>query len=252
MHNDNLDAYSGSYKNDFYYFEDNAIILKQYVNYMVNEITLNNYKSALSLGVGHSMVTNALMNAVRNDLLDKYEIIEGSPEVIEQFRSSQNTFMPSSVSMVNGYFENYETEAKFDIIEMGFVLEHVDDPGYVLKRFKSFLNPNGKIFIAVPNAESLHRRIGFAAGMMESIVTLSKYDLELGHQRYFTLSSLLDLVKEADLKVENVSGLMLKPITTAQMSQLKFSDEIVEGMNKVAEEYPALANAIYIRASLNK
>lgn len=245
-----LDASSESYKETFFYYEDNSIILNQYIKFITAAITSNNLKSILGLGIGHSIVTNALITLSESQNLTNVEIIEGSIEVINQFKNKHEV-LPASMNIIQGFFENYESSKKFDAIEMGFVLEHVDDPLFILRHFKKFLNHHGKFFIAVPNAESLHRRIGVGAGVLEKIDMLSPFDYELGHKRYFTLSSLLDIINMADLKVEFVSGLMLKPITTSQMNKLHFSPDIIEGMNKVAMEFPTLSNAIYIIASVN-
>ena len=245
-----LDASSELYKETFFYYEDNAIILNQYIKLISDTIKSNDLDSILGLGIGHSIVTNALISLSESETLSNVEIIEGSNEVINQFKD-KHAVLPASMNLIHGFFENYESSKKFDGIEMGFVLEHVDDPLFILRHFKKFLNHQGKFFIAVPNAESLHRRIGVGAGLLQRIDTLSPVDYELGHKRYFTLSSLLDMIKMADLKVEFVSGLMLKPVTTSQMNKLNFSPDIIEGMNKVALEFPALSNAIYVVATLN-
>ena len=45
------------------------------------------------------------------------------------------------------------------MIVMGFILEHVDSPVQeIISRYKSYLSPGGKMFLAVPNAEVLNRR----------------------------------------------------------------------------------------------
>ena len=60
-------------------------------------------------------------------------------------------------------------QAKFDIITLWHVLEHLPDPKKTLKIIYSLLKPSGRLFIAVPNSNS----IGF------------KY----GRQNYFHLDS---------------------------------------------------------------
>ena len=71
--------------------------------------------------------------------------------------------MPPGLELLQGFFETFEHPARFDIIEAGFILEHVDDPAVVLKRLHQFLAPGGRIFIAVPNARSLHRLLQLEA-----------------------------------------------------------------------------------------
>ena len=103
--------------------------------------------------------------------------------------------LPIEVDARIAYFEDFETEERFDAIGMGFVLEHVEDPGLILRRYQDFLAPGGQIFIAVPNAESLHRRLGNFAGMLPDMTTLSPADEAFGHRRYFTAETLRDLVE---------------------------------------------------------
>jgi len=69
---------------------------------------------------------------------------------------------------------------------MGFVLEHVDDPSAIIAKYTGYLEQNGRMFIAVPNSQSMHRRLGYMAGLMEKIDILSSADLQLGHKRYFS------------------------------------------------------------------
>jgi len=130
------------------------------------------------------------------------------------------------------------------------VLEHVDDPGLILRRYSRFLAPGGSIFIAVPNAESLHRRFGHAAGLLPDMTALSQADLNFGHQRYFTLASLRQMVEQQGLVVQKVEGLFLKAITTQQLMDLKLDERILQSMLKVGVDYPELCNSILMQVRI--
>jgi SAM-dependent methyltransferase len=136
----------------------------------------------LELGLGHGYSTDYFS---RN--FSPYRVLEGSPEMIARFRTR---FRSEGVEIVQGYFENYDTSERFDNIGMGFILEHVDDPGLILRRYRDFLTPGGSVFVAVPNSESLHRRFGRAAGLLGDLEQLSEADASFGHKRYFSLASL--------------------------------------------------------------
>jgi len=139
---------------------------------------------------------------------------------------------------------------KYDSIEMGFILEHVDDPELILARYKNFISETGSIFIAVPNAKSLHRVIGEKAGLVGDIYKLSECDLQLGHKRYFDLNSLEELVHRAGLKIVDKKGLMLKPITGLQIKKLGWQQNIIDALLEIGLDYPEIANCIYIEAKL--
>ena len=100
--------------------------------------------------------------------------------------------------------------------------------------------------LTVPNAESLHRRLGHAAGLLPDIYALSSADLEFGHKRYFTLESLVTMVQGEGLEIRKVEGLLLKPITTQQMLDLNLSEAILQAMLKVGVDYPELCNSLLI------
>ena len=220
------------------YVLDNRLTLQWYPKRVVD---LARTGSMLELGLGHGYSTEYFAKTFQ-----RYVVVEGSQEMIDRFRER---FPIDGVDVVHGYFEDFETDERFDAVVMGFVLEHVDDPATIIRRYAQFLSPAGSIFIAVPNAESLHRRFGHAAGLLPDIYALSSADLDFGHKRYFTLKSLLTLVQGEGLEIRKVEGLLLKPITTQQMLDLNLSEPILQAMLKVGIDYPELCNALLIQAS---
>jgi len=194
--------------------------------------------SMLELGLGHGFTT-----AFFAQHFSPYRVIDGSPEMIQRFRSRFN--LPA-VDIVESWFETFDTDERYDNIGMGFVLEHVADPGFILRRFRRFLQPGGSVFVAVPNSESLHRRFGHAAGLLPDMESLSDADREFGHRRYFNLRSLTRLCEDEGYRMLRAEGILLKPITNRQMEQLDLSPEILGGMLTVGIDYPELCNAILL------
>jgi trans-aconitate methyltransferase len=148
-----------------------------------------------------------------------------------------------------GYFENFDPKCDYDLIVMGFVLEHVDDPALILKRYLQYLTPGGKIAVAVPNAESLHRRFGHAAGLLPDMSMLGDGDRALGHLRTFTVETLEALISACGYRVTRREGIFLKPFTTGQISSLGLGPDILEAMCKVGCEYPELSAALLFEAT---
>jgi SAM-dependent methyltransferase len=150
---------------------------------------------------------------------------------------------------VQSYFEEYEPPSAVDVVEMGFVLEHVDDPALLLRRYGRFLAPGGLLAIAVPNARSLHRLVGQRAGLLADLFQLSEHDLALGHRRYFDLDSLRRLVLDAGLRVAACEGILLKCLPTGQLARLGLGAGVLEAFCEIGAGYPEIANAIYLEAS---
>ena len=221
---------------DEHFVLDNKLMLEWYPHRVVGMAAGD---SMLELGLGHGFTT-----AFFAQHFGRYKVIDGSPEMIERFR---NRFGLPQVDIVESYFENFDTEERFDNIAMGFVLEHVDDPAAILGRYRRFLKPGGSVFVAVPNSESLHRRFGHAAGMLPDVSLLSAADKDFGHQRYFSLQSLTELVESEGYEVVKAEGIFLKPITTEQMTRLELSPAILRAMLIVGIDYPQLCNAILLK-----
>ncbi|MFH1558859.1 MAG: class I SAM-dependent methyltransferase [Pseudomonadota bacterium] len=226
-----LDDYLPAYKRDFAYQFDNEIMLNWYAKRIV-ELTSPN-SSALELGVGHGYSCDLF-----SKYYSKYRVIDGSSAVIENYKQA---FPASIIEIVESYFEDYDHSEKFDIIIMGFVLEHVDSPAAILAKYRTLLKPGGVCFVAVPNAESLHRRFAHAAGLMDDMASLSESDRLLGHKRYYTARFLAETMEEAGYRVVRKEGIFLKSLTTRQLTSLNLSPEILQGMCRVAIDYPELS-----------
>jgi 2-polyprenyl-3-methyl-5-hydroxy-6-metoxy-1,4-benzoquinol methylase len=236
---DGLNAYITAYGKEFKYSLDNDLILNFYPHRVTNKMVGN---SLLELGIGHGYTTKIFSKKVR-----RHVVIEGSQLIIDKFKKD---FGPHNVDIIHHYFEDFMTDEKFDNIVMGFVLEHVDNPGLILKKFSRFLKKNGKIFVAVPNSEALNRRLGYHAGLLDRLESLSDSDRALGHKRYFNLKMLNALAKKSGLVAHSVEGLFLKPITTNQIQQLKLGQKVLDAMMKVGIDYPQLSTGILMELGI--
>ncbi len=234
-----------AYVSGFTYYDDNILLLKATLEQILRRTRDMEALRLLSLGVGHRYVVKGLLDAL-GKRLHRYVIVEGSPEIIELF--NQELMPPPHLDLVHSYFEDFETDERFDIIEMGFILEHVDDPGAVLGRFRQFLAPGGRIMIAVPNAHSLHRLIGHQAGLMDDVHSLSASDRALGHRRYFDPAQLEALIIQHGLEIVGRAGLMFKPFTTAQLAALNLDERILEAMNEIGFALPDVCNGLFVEA----
>lgn len=234
-----LDKFKDAYYDSFPYALDNELMLNWYPKRILQ---LAKGESVLELGLGHGYTS-----IIFSKNFKKHLVIDGSREIIEDFRRKFDT--EENVNIVHSYFEDYDNDEKYDIIVMGFVLEHVEDPNLIVEKYKKLLKPDGRMFIAVPNSEALNKRIGFEAGLLKDMSALSQADKALGHQRLFTVESLRQLVAGHDLNVITVEGIFLKPITTAQINKLELSHDILLGMLKLGINYPELCVGILMEVA---
>jgi len=226
----NLDAVSSEYLPNAATAIENDLVLHWYPKRIVERF--GHCESLLELGLGHGF-TASFFNAA----CDKHVIVEGSQVVIELFRKNHPDF---SAELVFDYFETFEPRELFDVIIMGFILEHVDDPGNLLARYKKFLKPAGKIFIAAPNAKSLNRRLGFELGIIDDINSLNANDLALGHKRQFCRVTLRKLLVDHGYRVVHEEGIYLKPLPIGVLKTLPDFRANLQAMLKVGIDFPDL------------
>jgi trans-aconitate methyltransferase len=240
-----LDAATG-YRPDSPYHDENLLMLAWYGARLERTLRACGARRVLSLGIGHQVVSRRLAGLVGSGI-SAYTIVEGSSARIQELHESGA--LGSQAEVVHGYFEDYVPASPVDLVEMGFVLEHVADPALLLRRYAGFLAPGGVVAIAVPNARSLHRLVGQRAGLLDDLYRLSEHDLAVGHRRYFDRARLVALVESAGLRVSACEGILLKCLTTSQLGKLQLDARVMEAFCGIAEGYPDIANAIYLEAA---
>lgn len=226
-----LDQHVGAYQGNSIYDFDNTIQLKWYPE-RIAALT-RGARSLLELGLGHGITVNAF-----NPHFGRHVVVDASPAVIANFRER---YPDSRVEVVESYFESFNVEEQFDVVVFGYILEHVDDPVRVLRHFRQFLAPGGRMFATVPNAEVLNRRLGHLAGMLPDMQELSEHDHLLGHKRYYTADSFRADLEEAGYRVLRLEGIYLKPLTTRQMISLELDPRIIDALCEIAVDYPELS-----------
>ncbi|MBE2213388.1 MAG: methyltransferase domain-containing protein [Opitutaceae bacterium] len=161
----------------------------------------------LQLGLGDGLIASALA-AISSASLD---VIEGASAVIAQVPSD------GTYQVIHTLFEDYRPGGLYDYVVGNHVLEHVADPVAIVSLVKNWLRPGGLAIFTVPNANSLHRRIGVAMGLLKHVQELNAQDLELGHRRVYTIPEIRDDLSRAGFTDVTIKGYMLKMVSHAQM-----------------------------------
>lgn len=190
----------------------------------------------LELGCADGLMTEILVKHFK-----KVVSVDGSPKFCEKVR---NTIKAKNLEVICSLFEEYRPKEKFDTIIMAHILEHVKDPVLIMKRFITWLKDNGVILIDVPNANSLHRQAGVKMGLLKRVKELNELDKKLGHKRVYTPESLSNDIKSAGLKIKEIGGVFLKPLTNKQIEE-SWTEEMMDAFYELGKDYPEIAAEIY-------
>ena len=126
-----LDRATG-YRAGFPHHDENLLMLGWYAARLAATLAARGARSVLSLGIGHQVVSRRLGGLLGRGL-DAYTIVEGSSARIDELRGSGG--LPEGVGVVHAWFEEYEPPRPVDAVEMGFVLEHVESPEAIVRRY---------------------------------------------------------------------------------------------------------------------
>lgn len=172
-------------------------------------------------------------------------------EASEKAVASARGRLKDDVTIVNSRFEDVVLANRFDNIFMIHVLEHCDDPVKVLRRINNeWLSPNGRLFLACPNANAPSRRIAVEMGLISHNTAVTPGEFEHGHRRTYTLDTLRCDAEAAGLNVKFKSGIFFKALANFQMdaaiAQGIVSDEYLNGCYNLGQQFPDLCATVYL------
>jgi len=127
--------------------------------------------------------------------------IELNPLMAEQARPHYNDLIVRPIEAVH-------LDKKFDLVNCGDILEHLQDPWAMLKRLHALLYPDGYLVLSVPNAGHWSIVRGLLKGEFE-YVPLGL--LCIGHLRWFTESGLLQTLAETGFVPDKFQRQQLPP-----------------------------------------
>jgi 2-polyprenyl-3-methyl-5-hydroxy-6-metoxy-1,4-benzoquinol methylase len=172
--------------------------------------------------------------------------VEASDEAIREAQRK----LGDKVQYINSIFEKVTLPHCYDNIVLTHVLEHLDDPVYVLQRVNDeWLTDDGRLFLVCPNANAPSRQIAVKMGLITHNTAVTPAEAEHGHRCTYSLDTLERDVVAAGLKVIHRSGIFFKALANFQWDRLLNTDiiskEYLEGCYKLGQQYPDLCSSIF-------
>ena len=144
----------------------------------------------------------------------------------------------------NAFLETFKSTQTYDNIIIAHVLEHVVDPHLALLNARKHLNPNGRIFLVVPNAMSLHRQVGVYMGLLKKTTDLNPLDKKQGHRRVYTMQTFREDITKARLSILHLGGFFLKQQPSSFIEK-HWSAELIKGYFQLGQLYPTIASELF-------
>lgn len=195
---------------------------------------------ALELGCYRGDMTGQIL-----EHFDRITVLEASGEMCDLVRGR----FPGRVEVEHTTFEEAALPAVYDSVFLIHTLEHLDDPVGVLSRIREWLAPEGRLFVAVPNAYALSRQIAVKMGLVESPTAVTEAERKHGHRLTYDSSTLLSHLADAGLTVEEHGGVLVKGMANFQFDRALAAGIIdnayLDGCYELGKSMPELTASLF-------
>jgi len=106
---------------------------------------------------------------------------------------------------------------KFNTVILSSVLHELDEPSLALELIHSSLQKSGKLFIVVPNNQSIHRLVGERMGIVSKLDELSGTEVLMQQTQSFSPKTLRSLLASSGFEQIEISTNFIKPLPHRQM-----------------------------------
>lgn len=239
--NKDIDVYWEKY-NQIYGFEKYSAIYRE--RKLLDLLQFNN-KTVLEIGCGYRPIFMTATGYKNYTALEPGRL--ASDFSLEKSKDFKN------VQVIKTGLEAWSAanrEASFDLIILPGVLHEVDDPKLFFTTCFKHLKPHGQMYINVPNAGSLHRRLAAEMGLIKSITDHGERNVELQQNSIFSLAGLEALITSCNLPLNILvsTSFFLKPFTHEQMMEIldtpNINLDILEGFYSISEQIPDMGSEI--------
>lgn len=185
-------------------------------------------KDVLDIGCGDGFMLEKIKKT--GNFVSGIELAENA-----LLRARKRGFKVYSLDL-NGNWSN-RIKKRFDVVLAGEIIEHIFDTDKFLQNIRKVLKENGYLVLTTPNIASLGRRIYLLLGL-NPIIEYTARPSDAGHIRYFTRSTLSNLLKENGYKIEQFDTCVINFGNNG-----RFYSQIA------AKIFPSLGNNLMVKAS---
>lgn len=178
---------------------------------------------------------------------DDITCVEASDIAIAEAKERLGT----RVTFIHSRFEAADLPKRYENIVLTHVLEHLDDPVFILKRINTeWLTERGRLLLVCPNANAPSRQIAVKMGIISHNAAVTQAEAEHGHRCTYSLDTLERDAVAAGLKVIHRSGIFFKAFANFQWDRILNTDivskDYLDGCYKLGHHYPDLCASVFL------
>lgn len=187
---------------------------------------------------------------------ESWTMVEPAPAFAANARRIAAT-LPFPAQVVEGFLEERVEELAamlpggVDLVVFSSLLHEVERPDLLLSAARGLLASGGRVHANVPNALSLHRRLGRVLGLLGDEHDRSERNDRFAQVRNFDPAGLAALFAAAGYRVVETGGCFLKLLSNRQMGDIPalLAPEMLDGLYRLGHELPELSADIYVNAA---
>lgn len=162
--------------------------------------------------------------------------------------------------IIEGFFEESVGEVKAnlprppDLVICSGLLHEVHSAGQLLTSISQVMEENTLLHINVPNADSFHRRLAVAMGIIQNTETMSDRNRQLLQNKVYNIETLKADLTLAGLHITKIGGYFVKPFTHEQMEFIEpiLDSTLLDGLYELGRQHPEWASEIYAESRRSK
>lgn len=183
---------------------------------------------------------SGLMTSLLAERAVSIDALERSPEYVARARARD---LPG-VTVHEGLIFDWTPPGRFEHVVAAHIVNELPDPSAFLTHCREQLAPGGLVHVSLTNPRSLHRLVAQEMGLIDDLAQRSQRGRDLQTVAIFDEDELERLARGAGLVCVHREGVILKPLTNAQMAGL--DDEVIAGLDAVARRVPGHAAINYL------
>ncbi|MCW3038755.1 MAG: hypothetical protein JWM31_660 [Solirubrobacterales bacterium] len=182
----------------------------------------------LEFGCATGLMTSILTGTGRVTV----DALERSPEYVERARARNL----EAATIHHGSIFDWRPPGPFQHVVAAHLVNELPDPAAFLEHCREQLAPGGLLHVSLTNPRSLHRLVAREMGLIKDLAARSDRGERFQTVEIFDDERLEQLGREAGLTCVHREGVIVKPLTNAQMADL--DDDVIEGFDRLARLLP--------------